>query len=114
MGLKFPFGITVQLKRYISGATDSHGNPVDEWGTAETIADCALDPGSSEVTRDPGSGRVIVESTLYTPYGVSIDEKDRVIISDAVYEVEGIIQQWRNPFSGSSPGASVNLRLVHG
>lgn len=114
MGLKFPFGISVQVERYISGATDSHGNPIAEWSTPETIADCALDPGSSEVTRDPGSGRVIVESVLYTPYGVDIGEKDRITISGAVYEVEGIAQQWRNPFTGHAPGASVNLRLVNG
>jgi hypothetical protein len=104
---------TVTRSPHIPGAQDSHGNSVDLWGPPETVGVYAFDPGSTSEPRLPGHDRVIVEPTLYGPYGFPFMPQDRCVARGLVYEVNGVTRDWRNP-NGLLPGSVVSLRRVEG
>lgn len=52
--------------------------------------------------------------TLYGPPGVDLTPADRVRVRGDVYEVDGEVAAWRNPFSGWEPGVVVQTKRVEG
>lgn len=98
---------------FVAGVEDSHGNPVDSWGTPADVGVYAFDPGSSSEPREAGRDRVIVEPTLFMPSTVVFGSRDRVTARGKVYEVEGETREWRHP-DGTRKGNVVTLRRVDG
>jgi hypothetical protein len=103
----------VQHLPFVAGAEDSHGNPIESWGPAESVGIYALDPGSTSEPRRPGSDRVIVEPTMYGPYGLPFEPHDRCVARGETFEVEGVTRDWKHP-GGLKPGSVVSLRRVAG
>lgn len=105
----------VQRVPYIGTTEDAHGNETETWGDpVELTGRYGFDPGSTSEPRLAGQGRVIVEPTLYGPYSMPFESRDRAIIRGTVYEVEGVTRRWRNMFSNREAGAVVSLRRVDG
>lgn len=107
-------GKTVQVLPFAAGVEDAHGNVADGWGAAVASPGWAFDPGSTSEPRQPGQDRVIVEPTLYGPYGAVVAPRDRVTVDGVTYTVEGVRRDWENPFSGDKPGCVVSLKNVEG
>lgn len=107
--------ITEQVKRFAfaDGAEDAHGNPVESWGSAVSVGIYAFDPGSTSEPRMPGHDRVIVEPTIYGPYGLPFEPRDRCEARGELFEVEGVTRDWKHP-TGLTPGSVVTLRRVVG
>lgn len=107
--------ITEQVDRlpFIAGAEDAHGNEIEAWGEPVSVGIYAFDPGSSSDPRAPGHDRVIVEPTLYGPFGLPFEAQDKCVARGHTYEVEGVTRDWKHP-NGMKPGAVVSLRRVDG
>lgn len=93
---------------------DAHGNAVESWTDPVTLEGFGFDPGSSSEPRDAGQDRVIVEPTLYGPYGVPFGPRDKIICRGDTYEVEGVVRQWLNMFTNRRAGSVTSLRRVDG
>lgn len=107
-------GVTASLLRFAAGAVDAHGNDIESWSEVALLTGCAFDPGSTSEPRLPGQERVIVEPTLYAAYDAPVEPRDRLVIRDLTYEVEGVARRWENPFSGRQLGCVITLRKVDG
>lgn len=105
---------SVQRIPYAGAGEDAHGNETVTYGAAVTLTGFGFDPGSTSEPRLPGQDRVIVEPTLYGPFDMPFQPKDRVIVRGVTYEVEGVVRQWRNFYSNREAGAVVSLRRVDG
>ncbi|MEQ6899007.1 hypothetical protein [Microbacterium sp. KR10-403] len=103
----------VDWQAYQAGATDSHGNEIDDWADPVTVGVYAFDPGSTSEPREPGHDRVIVEPTVYMPTGTVFGPHDRVTARGLLYEVDGYTREWHHP-SGNRPGNVATLRRVDG
>lgn len=105
---------TVLRLAYQAGAADSYGNDTEGFADPVALAGFGFDPGSTSEPRLPGQDRVIVEPTLYGPFNMPFKPQDRVVVRGVVYEVEGVVRQWRNMFSNREAGAVVSIRRVDG
>jgi hypothetical protein len=106
---------SVQRVPYVGSVEDAHGNETETWGPAVALSGVyGFDPGSSSEPREPGHDRVIVEPSLYGPYGMPFVNRDRVIVRGQTYEVEGVVRQWKHMRSNREAGAVVTLRRVDG
>lgn len=104
---------TVLRLPFIPGPDDSHGNPTKTWGAPQSVGVYAHDPGSTSEPRRPGHDRVIVEPTVYGPFGMPFESQDLCIARGLVYEVEGEVRDWKHP-NGPAKGSVVTLRRVDG
>lgn len=104
---------TVQRIPYQSGATDSHGNPVESWGVPVDVGIYGFDPGATGEPRRPGFDRVTVDPTVYGPYEMPFEYRDKAVVRGEVFTVEGVVRRWRHP-NGKEPGAVVHLQRVEG
>ena len=98
---------------FIPGAEDAHGNVVETWGPAEQVGIYVFDPGSTSEPRLPGHDRVVVEPTIYGPFGLPFEPRDHCVARGETFEVEGVTRDWKHP-SGLTPGSVVSLRRVAG
>lgn len=108
----FPFGITVEVER---GTRNEHGDV--NYAVTHSIEGCADAPrASTEVNENRTT--VIVGKTLYGPYGADLRFDDRVVLpgtaprKERTWRVIGEIGNWRNPFTGWTPGFEVALERV--
>lgn len=105
---------SVQRVPYVGLAEDVYGNETASYGAAVVLLGFGFDPGSTSEPRQPGMGRVIVEPTLYGPFNMPFQSRDRVVVRGLLYEVDGVVRQWRNYYSNREAGGVVNLRRVDG
>lgn len=99
---------------YLGLGEDAHGNEVESWGDPVTLPGFGFDPGSSSEPRRPGQDRVIVEPSLYGPFDMPFQPRDKAIVRGVTYEIEGEVRRWRGFFSSRGFGAVVSLRRVDG
>lgn len=99
---------------FVSGAVDSHGNPVESWADPVEVGVYAFDPGSTSEPRNPGADRVIVEPTLYLPDAVVFGARDRVTARGLLYEVDGVTREWVHPTDTTRRANVATLRRVEG
>lgn len=111
---RHPGGVTATLLKFVSGAEDAYGNASSSWSEWALLKGCAFDPGSSSEPRLAGQDRVVVEPTLYAAYDAPVEARDRLIVGDQTFEVEGVARRWASPFSGRRLGCVISLRLVSG
>jgi hypothetical protein len=96
------------LRRGASPGSDPYGVPLPGTQTSETVDALAVAPRSSgEYNRFQAT--VTVGLSVYLPAGTNVDPKDRMIVRGVTYEVVGEPADWRNPFTGSTPGIEVAL-----
>lgn len=97
---------TVQYEAPIDGATDAHGNKIEQWAEAVPVGIYRFDPGSTSEPRE-GQRRVIVEPTIYLPPDVVLAAAGRVTVRGKRYQIKGDTREW--PI-----GDVVTLRRVDG
>ena len=113
--MNFPFGQTITRLRW-SYAPDAYGDlqRVDP-PTPTDIANCAVAPRSSSDVTEPARQGVIVGLSVYiTDVTTDIDAvTDQIRYGGAVYDIDGDIGEWRNPFTSQS-GIEFALRRAIG
>lgn len=107
---------TATILRAADGGSDRYGNAVEDWADAtETEVEVLgwAPRGDSEERADGRQGGVDT-GVLYVPSGTDVTTTDRVLFRGVTYRVDGTPTDWRNPYTGSTPGLEVNLRRVDG
>lgn len=103
---------TVQRLPYLGEGDDGHGNPVDSWGEPEDVDIFDFDPGATDEPRMPGSDRVTISPTIYGPYGMPFQPKDKVIVDGEPFQVQGQTRRWAH--GDDEAGAVVTLWRADG
>lgn len=106
-----PFGITVTVLGETSRTV--HGDRTQ--ASVGVIERCAFAPGGSTEDNDQRA-QVTATGTLYVPPStVPITAQSRIQLPDGtVWLVDGVPQEWKNPFTGWYPGREIQLRRVTG
>lgn len=112
--MNFPRGTTITVLRDFPGGFDEYGDPITSTTTRTDIAGCAIAPRYSSEPNAPGRNGVIVGLTIFAPYGSNILFTDRIEIAGVVYLVEGSPENWKNPFTGSTPGMEIAVKRAVG
>lgn len=103
------------VTRLRPAAHDAHDNPVDEDPDELELTDCIVAPRSTADIATRGRQGVVVGLTLYVPdVDADIVHTDQVQIGDDVWEVDGEVGRWENPFDGNRPGLEVALKRGEG
>lgn len=103
----------VSRRAFQGESYDAHGNLVESWAEPVLLEGRFLfDPGSSSEPRRAGMERVIVEPTLYGPFDVPFEPRDKAVVRGETYQVEGEVRRWSN--GDRRPGAVISLRRVDG
>ena len=110
---RFRRGETVQRLPYISTTRNAHGREDHHRGPAVDVR-AAFDPGGWFEPSDPSGQRVVHQPTLYVGFDQDAHPLDQWQVRGDLYEVDGDIARWRNPHTGSTPGAVIKLRRVIG
>jgi Phage head-tail joining protein len=111
-GRVFPFGQTVTVLRRVLAEPDEFGNDTYT-DVAASVSGVVVQPaGSTETTQF--TDQVSTEITVFLPYGTDVGPMDALIINGQRYEIQGIPQQWRSPFSGHTSPLQVRASLVTG
>jgi len=108
----FPFGNTVTIRRRSVSGRDEYNN--DEYAfVEENIPMCVVQPGGSGEETD-FADRVTDGITVFFPYGTDISYIDSIVLEGVEYEVQGVPQKWRSPFSGNTSPIQVSAVKVTG
>jgi len=105
---------TVLREAFTAGTADPYGNPLESWGTPQSVGIYAFNPGTTAEPFLPGHDRVITLPTIYAPTGTVFGARDRVTVRGVKYEVVGVVLDYRNPYDSSMDGVQVNLEAVTG
>lgn len=90
---------------------DEDDNPIEGEPNTHDLAGCIVAPRTTADISSRGRQGVVVGLTLYVPDpDADIVHTDQVQIGDDVFEVDGEVGRWENPFSGARPGLEVALR----
>ena len=109
--MTFPFAQTVTLVKRVKSGTDALGNDVYTESTTDVPG--AFNPGTSaELVQ--GQDVVTTQPTVFLPPGTDVSAIDAVDVAGQRFEVDGDPKDWRNPFTGWTPGVEVKLRRVTG
>ncbi|MDJ0321661.1 hypothetical protein [Pseudarthrobacter sp. PS3-L1] len=101
------------------------GTVIDPYSQEPTLADwdsatvlelegVAIAPSSSSETVADNRGQVITQMSIYCGVDQDVAEHDRIRDRNVLWEVQGEVAQWRNPFTGWAPGAEFSIRKVTG
>lgn len=106
--------------RHTPGGVDEYGDPITSSPSTTELVGAFTAPrdavGSRESSEINQRGRagVIVGLTLYAPYGTDLRRDDQVDIDGTLFDVEGEVGSWRNPFTSWEAGIEVALRRATG
>lgn len=106
---------SIVIQRYNGTEQDDYGNETETWAAPVEARIYGVNfPKSSEPSQEGGHNRLIVDRVLLVPPSFVCDERDRIQLSDGLYEVVGVVEKAdRNPFNWN-PGGHVNVRRVDG
>lgn len=107
--MTFPFGQTVSLVKRVKSGTDSFGNDVYTMTSTDVLG--AYAPGGS-TEQVQGQDVVVTQPTVYLPAGTDVSSVDAIDVAGQRFEVDGLPNNWQNPFTGWRPGVEVKLRRV--
>ncbi len=111
----FPTPYTVTVEPYQAGATDSHGNQLNQWGAGRQEPVHGAGPGGTSEPREANRDAVTWDLDLLVPATFVCGYRDRVTWAGVVYEVEGRPEDYSaGPWWRDGPGAVVHLRRVEG
>lgn len=100
---------TVQLSRFVGGAEDAYGNPVEGYADPVSVGIWRFSPGTSTDPVLAGHDRTITQPVIYGP--TPMGPRDRVEVRGLVYEVDGDHPEWVND---TVRGYEIPLRRVDG
>lgn len=109
----FPYGQTVTRRR--GQTTTSYGVARVDWSKTyadKAIADCAVAYGETEDIVGAGRAGVERDATLYAPHGADITARDRIVVGTDVFDIDGQVRPWVNPFTGTTFGLVATLKKV--
>jgi Phage head-tail joining protein len=109
----FPYSQTITLiQRTLTGVQDEYGN--DTYDETQIEVDyCVVQPSSSaEVVQ--WTEQVSTDIAIFVPYGTVVTELDAFLINGITYEVQGVPQDWRSPFSGNVSPTQIRASVVTG
>lgn len=109
--MNFPFGEPITLIRRTVTSRDSDGNNVYN-ETAVSVAG-GFDPAIGFESTN-AMDQVSTQPQVYLPPGTVVDSIDAVVVRGLRYEVDGVANDWRSPFTGWAPGVVVPLKKVTG
>ena len=110
----FTHGETVTIVRATPGGTDAYGDPIPGTVTRIDVPGCAVAPRLSTEPTERGRQGVIVGLTIYPPADSGFRFTDQVEVRGVLFDIEGEVAEWVNPFTGWTPGAEVALRKAVG
>jgi hypothetical protein len=108
----FPYAQTITLLHRVLAEPDEYGN--DTYSDVPMqVSGCVVQPaGSNEITQF--TDQVSTDITVFMPYGTEVSALDGLVINGVKYEIAGIPQQWRSPFSGHTSPLQIRASLVTG
>lgn len=110
--MSFPFGVMVTVTRQAAPVFPTMGD-APAVATTTDIDNCAIWP-TTTAELVSGQDTVTWDLTLVVPEGTDILATDKVTFDSTVYEIVGQPQDWRSPFTGSTPGIVVQLKAGTG
>jgi hypothetical protein len=103
-----PVGEPVEVIRRVETGTDAYGQTTYDWPEpGETVQALAVAPRTSQEPAEIGRNAVITGITVYLPTGTLIGPYDRLRARSELYDVDGEVGDWRDPFSTERPGLEV-------
>jgi hypothetical protein len=109
---QFPYAQTLTLLRRVLAEPDAYGNDTYT-DVAVQVPGCVVQPaGSAEVLQF--TDQVSTDITVFIPYGTEVGPLDALVVNGTTYEIQGIPQMWRSPFSGHTSPLQVRASIVTG
>lgn len=115
--MTLPHGETVTRLRATASANPYSGESDSlDWNDPDelTITGVAVEPTSTRELPEVGSDTLTIDFRLYVPYQADILPQDRLVVRGDTYSVEGSRLDWRNPYTGDTPGSVLDVRRVAG
>ena len=117
--MAIPTPHTLSVRQYVEGATDAHGNPVDDWADPVAWLVHGVAPGASEEPRKPNRDLSEVLWTVYAPAtGLVPGVRDQVLlpwVEGVWFDVNGAPDDWsKGPWQFPAAGVVVELRRAEG
>jgi hypothetical protein len=100
--------------RPVMGGTSRYGDAEETGTTREDIDGAFIAPSSSEDITGQGRHGVTDRWTLYAPWETDLIHTDRVEVDGVLYELDGDVARWTQPWSGWRPGVVATLKRVAG
>lgn len=111
-GRTLPYAQTITLLRRVLSGRDEFGNDTYTDARAQ-VSGCVVQPAGSSEQID-FTELVSSDITVFIPYGTDVSPLDALLINGVTYEVRGVPQQWRSPFSGNTSPIQVQASVVTG
>lgn len=113
--MSFPFGESVQVLSPVL-TTDRYGDETEDWTTPTEVEveGVAVEPRPSSEDHRDARNAVTSGFTLYMPATAVVTPANKVRVRGRVYGVEGEPADWRNPYTGWTPGIVVQTTGVEG
>lgn len=109
---QFPYAQEITLLHRVLAEPDGYGNDTYT-DVPEQVQGCVVQPaGSSEQIQL--TDQVSTDVTVFMPYGTQISALDALVINGTRYEIQGIPQQWRSPFSGHTSPLQIRASVITG
>lgn len=111
-------GFTVTRVRRAPGGRDQYNDPIAGSESRTAITGCAIAPRAEQEPNERGRNGTITGLTLYAPLGTDLLSTDLVQINpadpDDLYEIEGEVGRWTNPFVPTHGGIEAALKRAKG
>lgn len=109
-------GEPVLWHQFQDGAVDEWGDPAPGYGAPVEVGNVAVAKTSTAEPAEDGSLRVSLDTTLYFSPPLVAGPRDRFTVRGELYEVQAgsPLDEWRNPYTGETPGSEVKVRRVTG
>lgn len=87
-----------------------------DWSSPDELelVGTAIAPSSSTEPVSVDRQQVITSMSLYCGAGSDVLPEDRIRARSGLWQVEGEVGDWRNPFTGWAPGAEFRVKKVAG
>lgn len=113
--MTLPNGETVTRLRANAG-TNVYSAQADDldWTSPEELAltGVAVEPVTSIESID--GEQIESDFNIYLPYQADVRPLDRMVVRGLTCDVRGARLDWRNPYTGDTPGSVVSVRRVVG
>lgn len=112
----FPFGETVEILSPTPVTDPYSGDPTADWSDpiSEFVDHVGVEPRPAPEATENARNATVDGFTLYFPPDVTVTAQSRVVVRGVTYLVDGPPADWRNPFTGWTPGIVVQCKRTEG
>lgn len=106
-----------RVKRYVPGAKDPLGNPVDTWADPVPLPAHGIQPGAMTEPGEPGRNADEVLWTILAPAGTQVGSRDKVLLPGMAeeFDVVGHLADFSmGPWPFDEAGVAVEVGHVEG